>query len=100
MKTFPLLVFFVLVLPCSLFEAFHAKAAGLENPAFSFKGLTYFDRWSENNQYEFTPQGQEDLDKWTDMVTINIYPDARDGDALAGKANAVLENYKSHNGMV
>jgi hypothetical protein len=34
------------------------------------------------------------------MITMNVYPDAHDGDALAAKANAVLENYKSHKGMV
>ena len=34
------------------------------------------------------------------MVTINLYPDARDGDALATTANAVLENYKNHQAMV
>jgi len=34
------------------------------------------------------------------MITINVYPDAHDGEALATKANAVLENYKSHKGKV
>jgi len=34
------------------------------------------------------------------MVTINLYPDARDGDALATTANAVLGNYKNHQAMV
>ena len=34
------------------------------------------------------------------MITMNVYPDAHDGDALAAKVNAVLENYKSHHGMV
>jgi hypothetical protein len=53
-----------------------------------------------NNQHEFTPEGQEDLQKWSDMITMNVYPDAHDGDALAAKANAVLENYKNHHGMV
>jgi hypothetical protein len=53
-----------------------------------------------NNQHEFTPEGQEDLEKWSDMITVNVYPDARDGDALAAKTNAVLENYKNHNGRV
>jgi hypothetical protein len=33
------------------------------------------------------------------MITINVYPTAHDGDALAVKANAVLENYKSHGGI-
>lgn len=32
------------------------------------------------------------------MITVNGYPDARDGDAL-GRANAV-ENYKSHGARV
>ena len=52
------------------------------------------------DQHEFTPTGQDDLEKWSDMITINVYPTARDGDALAVKANAVLENYKSHGGRV
>jgi hypothetical protein len=34
------------------------------------------------------------------MITINVYPSAHDDDALAAKANAVLENYKSHGGRV
>src|SRR5437660_9293065 len=34
------------------------------------------------------------------MITINVYQSAHDGDALAVKANAVLENYKSHGGRV
>ena len=69
-------------------------------PAFVFGGIDYFHRWSQNDQHEFTPQGQENLDKWADMITINVYQSAHDGDALAAKANAVLENYKSHSGRV
>ena len=66
-------------------------------PVFTFGGVDYFHRWSKHNQHEFTPAGQEDLEKWSDMLTVNVYPDIHDGDALATKANAVLENY---NGMV
>ena len=65
-----------------------------------FGGVGYFHRWSQNDQHEFTPTGQDDLEKWSDMITINAYPTAHDGDALAVKANAVLENYKSHGGRV
>jgi hypothetical protein len=68
--------------------------------AFVFGGVGYFHRWSQDDQHEFTPTSQDDLQKWTDMITINVYPSARDGDALAVKANAVLENYKSHGGRV
>jgi hypothetical protein len=69
-------------------------------PAFSFQGVEYFHRWSKDNQHEFTPAGQEDLKKWTDMITLNAYPDARDGEALAAKANAVLENYTRNRARV
>jgi hypothetical protein len=69
-------------------------------PAFVFGGVGYLHRWSMNDQHEFTPDGQEDLDKWSKMITINVYPSAHDGDALATKANAVLENYKTHKGSV
>lgn len=69
-------------------------------PVFGFKAVDYFHRWSMNDQHEFTPAGQENLQKWNDMITVNLYPDAHDGDALAAKANAVLENYKSHQAKV
>ena len=75
-------------------------AATATKPAFVFGGIDYFHRWSQNDQHEFTPEGQENLDKWADMITINVYQSAHDGDALAAKANAVLENYKSHSGRV
>jgi hypothetical protein len=69
-------------------------------PAFEFREVNYFHRWSNNEQHEFTPDKQEDLDHWTDMITVNGYPDVHDGDGLAATANAVLENYKSHRGKV
>ena len=71
-----------------------------DKPAFALGGAGYFHRWSQNDQHEFTPRGQDNLEKWSDMITINVYPSAHDGDALAVKANAVLENYKSHGGRV
>jgi len=74
--------------------------AATAKPAFVFAGVGYLHRWSINDQHEFTPEGQEDLDKWSDMITVNVYPSTHDGDALAAKTNAVLENYKSHNGRV
>ena len=79
-------------------ETYSASAAA--KPAFIFGGVGYLHRWSMNDQHEFTPEGQEDLEKWSDMITVNVYPNAHHGDALAAKANAVLENYKTHKGMV
>ena len=69
-------------------------------PAFVFRDAGYFHRWSKNDQHEFTPENQEDLDKWSDMMTVNVYPNVRDGDGLAQTANAVLENYKKHQAKI
>ncbi len=80
-----------------------AKAGGNSGgkPApLTFAETKYFHRWSKDHQHEFTPEGQEDLQRWKDMVTINYYPQAKDGDGLAATANSVLENYKSHKALV
>ncbi|HVF70283.1 MAG TPA: hypothetical protein VM940_01630 [Chthoniobacterales bacterium] len=77
------------------FLSLDAAAAPNEKRAFVLRSVDYFHRWSQNDQHEFTPAGQEDLEKWADMVTINVYPDVHDGDALAVTANAVLANYKN-----
>jgi hypothetical protein len=91
----------VLALACIPLDSQRTDAAApAAKPAFVFGGAGYLHRWSQNEQHEFTPEGQEDLEKWSDMITINVYPSAHDGDALAAKANAVLENYKSHKGRV
>jgi hypothetical protein len=65
-----------------------------EHAAFEFQNVDYFHRWSGGTQHEFTPAKQEDLNHWTDMITINTYPAVNDGDKLAEIANAVLGNYQ------
>jgi hypothetical protein len=77
----------------------NALSAAAE-PAFVFHEIGYYHRWSQGQQHEFTPEKQEDLKKWTDMMTVNGYPDVDDGDSLASVANAVLENYKRHEAKV
>lgn len=72
-----------------------------ERPAaFSLAGTAYFHRFTKDDQHEYTPGGQEDLNAWTDMVTIHFYRNAKDGEALAATANAVLENYKANKALV
>jgi hypothetical protein len=90
-----------LAITCGLLDAEQTRAAGgPAKSAFVFDGVGYLHRWSMNQQHEFTPESQEDLEKWSDMITINVYSDTHAGEALATKANAVLENYKSHRGKV
>ena len=71
-----------------------------EPSAFSFQDVEYFHRWSGGSQHEFTPARQEDLDHWTEMITINAYPGVNDGEKMAGTANAVLGNYRDHDGKI
>lgn len=70
------------------------------SPAFKFAGVEYFSRWSKDDQHEFTPRDQEDLERWSDMVTLRRYRSVTDGDRLAAAANAVLENYKKNGAMI
>jgi hypothetical protein len=72
----------------------------LARQAFVFRDVGYFHRWSQKEQHEFTPEKQENLNKWSDMMTINGYPDVGDGEGLAARANAVLANYENHQAKV
>jgi hypothetical protein len=64
--------------------------------ALSFNGEEFLHRWSQKGQHEFTPKGQEDLKKYTDMMTINVFDGVKDGEALAQLANGVLGNYQKN----
>lgn len=78
-------------------------SASLANAApisLDFDGQTYLLRWSSQHQHEFTPSGQDDLNRWSDMVTINIYPGVSDGEGLADVANGVLANYRRNGATV
>jgi hypothetical protein len=101
MKTVSLRIFLALAVAWSGGQAEEGRAAGpAAKRAFVFREVGYFHRWSKNDQHEFTPEKQEDLDKWSDMITVNGYPNVSDGEGLAGTANAVLENYKNHQAKV
>ena len=76
------------------------QGAGQKAEAFLFSNVKYFHRFTKDDQHEFTPDGQADLQAWTDMVTIHLYRKAKDGTALAATANAVLENYKANQAVV
>lgn len=93
--------FFKLALwAAALMAGASGAASAPTEPAFVFRNVDYFHRWSQNEQHEFTPEKQEDLKKWSDMMTVNGYPGVDDGDGLAATANAVLENYKKHEAKV
>lgn len=90
---FKLIIILTLVFAiCPLFSA--------EESTINLLGEDFVYRWSGGTQHEFTPSDQEDLKSWTDMLTINQYPDAKTGEALAGIANNLLGLYRQHGGHV
>ena len=77
-----------------------SDSAQRDAATLSFGGTAYLHRWSKNGQNEFTPPSDKDLDRWRDMVTINVNEAVRDGDQLAAFANAILANYQKHGKIV
>ncbi|MBS0657806.1 MAG: hypothetical protein JSR82_06100 [Verrucomicrobia bacterium] len=65
-----------------------------------FRGEDFYLRFSKGDLHELTPVGQEDLQKWRDMLTFNFYPKVKDGEGLAQGANAVLNAYKEAKAIV
>jgi hypothetical protein len=101
MKLNPLRIFLSLAFAWSVVDVRQSFATDPSpKGAFVFNGVGYFHRWSQSEQHEFTPEKQEDLNKWSDMMTINGYPDVSDGEGLAARANAVLANYENHQARV
>lgn len=60
-----------------------------------FSNTKYFLRTSKDGQYVFTPRGQEDPKRWTDLITLNFYPEITEGKSLAAKAVAWWEYFRS-----
>lgn len=98
--TLQIIVSLTLLIGQTIAGGFALQATGAKTPSFSFTGVKYFHRFTKDNQHEYTPAGQEDLKTWTDMMTILFYPNAKDGEALAATANAVLETYKANKAVI
>jgi hypothetical protein len=96
--------FICVTLSCSLHVANAAHSLGpekkVQDAAFALAEVKYYHRFTKEDQHEYTPAGQDDLEAWKDMVTIHYYRKAKDGDALAAVANAVLKNYKAANARI
>ena len=96
-------LYFVLIFifpVCAIVGATQKEAETKSGITLNFNQNEYVYRWSQNDLHEFTPPGQGDLSKWTDMLTINFYPQVNEGEGLALVANQVLENYKTQRGRV
>lgn len=90
-----------LVLGISLLVSASSVGVSLqEKVAFKFFGSEYVHRYTKGDLHEYTPKGAPSLDKWTDMVTLNVYRNVKDGEGLSKAANGVLETYKGNKAMI
>src|ERR1700742_1015097 len=85
---------------CAAVGSAQRSPANTTKMTLNFNQTEYVHRWAQDDLHEFTPAGQEDLSKWTDMISVNFYPQVTDGDGLARVANQVLENYKADKGII
>jgi hypothetical protein len=65
-----------------------------------FRGIEYFPRSSDANQYQFTPAGQENLNTFRDMLTVVLDPRAQDAAGLTQYANQLVATYKQNKGVI
>lgn len=83
----------IILLSSLLAPSLQASDAG-QAATLSFGNVDYFHRWSKNGQNEYTPKGENDLNAWHDMITINVHGSVHNGEELAAMANQVLGNYQ------
>lgn len=62
-------------------------------PALDFDGKRYLHRYSKDGQHEFTPAGQEDLQRWQEMMTLVVKADF-DAERRRQWAEAMAAVYK------
>ena len=90
-----------LLIGCGVVAAADKLAASpAASAALTFDGKVYLHRWSKTGQHEFTPEGDKDLTRWRDMVTINTHDAVHNGEQLAALANSILSNYQRHGKIV
>ena len=86
----------LIALISTLFSRAQAAHNSAEPLKLSLGDTEYVHRWSQNNQNEFTPAAQPNLDAWKDMVTVNLYPSVKTGENLSAVANTVVGKYSEH----
>jgi len=68
--------------------------------ALEFSGQEFLFRNALEDQRQFTPRGQSDMARSTDMVVLGRFPYARNSAALSGVANMVVSNYLKEHALI
>lgn len=75
-----------------------APAAALDRGAtargkpVTLAGVTYLPRWNSATQFEYTPTGQEDLKRWSEMITFVDVPGLTSSGRLIQYRDALRAN--------
>jgi len=89
-----------LSLTCTALSAQAAKPSSPKPVAVRFNGTEFHLHWSKAGQFEFTPAGQEDLNRWMEMLTLWRYDAIHDGEGLSAQANRTLGAYQNAKGKI
>jgi len=92
--------YFIALFLCISMQASGNELTNKGEYTVDFDQKKFTHRWSNNDQYEFTPGDQSVSGQWEDMITINYYKDVHEGEGLAEVANKVLDNYKKYGGKI
>lgn len=85
---------------CTVLTLCSAAGQAAEPLVIDFQGQNFIHRWSQAGQHEFTPEGQQDLATWQEMLTLNVRDEVTDEEALANLANGVLGVYQKHGQVI
>lgn len=81
---------------CVAFGAFAQSSSAQAGATLVFQGTEYQHRWSKQGRHEFTPKGQDNLEQWRNMLTINVQSSVTNAEQLARVADNTLSLYEEH----
>lgn len=76
------------------FGAFAQSSTAQAGTTLLFQGTEYQHRWSKQGRHEFTPKGQDNLEQWRNMLTINVQNSITSAEQLARVADNTLSLYE------
>lgn len=75
-------------------------AAPASPPSLEFAGTTWHLRWQQGGLLEYTPDGQGDLDRFSDMLSLLPAPAGLGPDDLEAYSRKMAATYENRDGRV
>lgn len=71
-----------------------------DSSSLTFRDKEFIHRYSKGSLHEFTPEGQEDLSKWNDMLSIVHIGEAKNEEELKKLSDGLFKFYKQSGGKL